>query len=197
MIKVKVKSKGLTMQVINQIRNPEPYLKAVAIEMMPIVANRIHEEGKATDGNPIGTYSKEYMKVRTGNYGNAERYKKGNKRGKLKNSGYYTKTSVQIAADKKAFLDISKEKIARPKYNRNNDTKVIASLTRQLENDYGVVATPNGWAIGFNTKLSFDKARWVENTYKKKIWSFTNQESEMAKEKIKRELQKISSGINT
>lgn len=64
----------------------------------------------------------------------------------------------------------------REENNRSKDTKVIISLTRQLENDYAVIATERGYGIGFNNKHNFDKANWVQLTYRKRIFDMTNSE---------------------
>lgn len=86
-------------------------------------------------------------------------------------------------------------KIREAKYNRTGDTKVIISLTRQLENDYGVIATDNGMGVGFNSGSSpepdpvdskkklisnYDKARYVEKIFGKKIFDMTKEELQEA-----------------
>lgn len=50
----------------------------------------------------------------------------------------------------------------REENKRGADRKIIVSLTRQLENDWAVVATPTGYGIGFNNPLNLQKMRWVE-----------------------------------
>jgi len=71
---------------------------------------------------------------------------------------------------------------ARPNYNRTADTKVILSLTRQMENDLSVVETSGGYGIGYLNPDNLKKARWCEETYKKKILSkLTTEEIELAK----------------
>ena len=69
-------------------------------------------------------------------------------------------------------------KYTRPKNNRSNDPKVILSLTRQMENDFSVVATSGKYGLGFKNDLNFDKATWAEQTYGKKIYALTNSERE-------------------
>ena len=194
MIKIKVSSQLDSVDNVSKLFNPDLYLRPVAIEMIPIMAERIHDRGEDSNEEQIGTYSDAYMVVRTGSYQNAEKLKKGKNAGKQKNAGFTTKTSIQIAADKRVFLDISEMKIKRQAYNRSSDTKVVVSLTRQLENDYAVIGTTTGWSIGFNNKINYQKAEWVEKTYNKKIFKFTPEEREKAKEKINREVQKIING---
>lgn len=72
----------------------------------------------------------------------------------------------------------------RDKNKRNNDTKVIVSLTRQLENDYQVIATPEGYGIGFNNKLNFNKAKWVEERKKKIIFNTSADEKQYIRERL-------------
>ena len=69
------------------------------------------------------------------------------------------------------------------KYNRSKDTKVIVSLTRQLENDWAVIATKAGYGIGFKNKFNLQKARWVE-VKKGVIFSLTTEEQQYASDFI-------------
>lgn len=108
------------------------FLRAVCLSMLPVVHDRIHVNGKAADGSPIGIYSDLYLK--------------------------YT----------------------RPKNNRGTDPKVILSLTRQMENDFSVVADGSRYGLGFKNEVNAQKSEWAEQTYKKKIYSLTNEEKEQA-----------------
>ena len=49
------------------------------------------------------------------------------------------------------------------KKNRENDSKVVLSLNRNLENDTQVVATETGYGIGFNNPENVKKADWLQN----------------------------------
>lgn len=135
-------------------------LRLIASTLTASLHTRVHTEGKDADENPIGTYSDSYMKVRTGNYGNAGQYKSGKNKGKNKNAGVYTK-------------GVNKGQ-ARKKYNRTADKKVILSLTRQMENDLSVceqepIKTQYGYAIGYQNEENYDKAMNLEKKYDKKI----------------------------
>lgn len=165
---------------INKIKDPDYLLRPVAIEIIPQMTRRIHQEGRASDGEKIGTYSDGYMKVRTGNYGNAGVYKSGKKKGQRKDSGTFTKGN--------------RAGQPRPKYNRNADPTVIVSLTRQLENDYALVATDaGGYGIGFNNEINFKKSGWVQETYNKKIFDLSGQEIDYAIDRIN---ELVSEAIN-
>lgn len=50
----------------------------------------------------------------------------------------------------------------RKKHERSDDRKVIISLTRQLENDWSVIATARGYGIGFKNPFNLQKAIWVQ-----------------------------------
>ena len=49
------------------------------------------------------------------------------------------------------------------KKNRENDGKIVLSLTRNLENDTQVVATETGYGLGFNNPENVKKADWLQN----------------------------------
>lgn len=153
----------LKVEQMKQLSNPDQMLRTVAFAVLPELKKRVHVEGKASDGSLIGTYSPGYMKLRTGNYDNADKFKKGKKAGERKNAGVNTKTGK-----------------ARPQYHRTADTKVILSLTRQMENDLSVLAAGSGYGIGYNNKFNFQKSQWNEETYKKDIWELTKEERELA-----------------
>ena len=157
-------------QSFQEMLNPNYLLRPVAIEILPMMTERIHKEGKASDGLPIGTYSSEYMKLRTGNYGNSGKYKSGKKKGEVKDSGVF------VRGDNKGQ--------PRPKYNRSSDTKIIVSLTRQLENDWSVLETPNGYGIGFTNSFNADKLRWVEEMKEKNISDLSQKEIDYAFDRI-------------
>lgn len=151
---------------LKQLGNPETFLRPLCLDLIDLMTKRIHIDGIASDGGAIGTYSPAYMKVRTGNYGNSGRVTRGANKGNLKNAGLISR------GDNKGK--------PRPQYNRSGDTKVIVSLTRQLENNWGVIATPKGFGIGFLNPFNYQKARWVEAQKKKEIFSLTPDERDYA-----------------
>lgn len=165
---------------LQQIRNKEYLLRPVAVNIIPMMRERIHVKGLASDGKIIGLYSDGYMKIRTGDFGNAKKTKAG----KLKDAGTFTDRTIRLNKQTGVFSGEDKVGKPRPKYNRSNDPKVIISLTRQLENDYAVLATANGYGIGFNNDLNRKKSGWVEKTYKKKIFALTKEEKAYAVRKF-------------
>lgn len=53
----------------------------------------------------------------------------------------------------------------REKNNRTADRKVVASLTRQMENDFTVVAAGASVGLGFKNTENFKKAGYIEFMY--------------------------------
>lgn len=72
-------------------------------------------------------------------------------------------------------------KLRQKKYKRTADKKIIVSLTRQLENDWSVIATKSGYGIGFKNKFNLQKARWVEQGKDMKIFSLSASELQHSK----------------
>lgn len=144
------------------LKDQEYLLRPIAFGLIDKMTQRIHVDGKASDGGQIGTYSFGYMQVRLGIFNNSEEVSKGKNKGKIKNSGVISRGKNKGQP--------------RPKYNRTADTKVIVSLTRQLENDWSVIATPKGYGIGFKNPFNLQKMRWVEEGKGKKIGDLTPDE---------------------
>ena len=167
--------KGLVTK-LNPNNLRDKVLRAVANSVFADMKVRIHRDGKDSSGNQIGIYTPEYMKVRTGQFATNEVYKRGAKKGQLKPIGVYTKGKNKGQP--------------REKYNRTNDTKVVISLTRQMENDFAVIHSGKDYGLGYKNSLNRDKVDWVEATYKKDIFKMTEAEKEkaitVATEEIKR-----------
>jgi len=159
----------LKAKLANVIDPQKELFREVVTDLVPMVHDRIHIEGKAANGSQIGSYSNAYMKVRTGNYDNSTRVTRGKNKGKAKDAGTATKGKNAGAA--------------RNKYNRTADTKIILSLTRQLENDYAVIGVEGGYGIGFNNEHNADKARWNDERGHAKVYDLTAEELEYATQK--------------
>jgi hypothetical protein len=85
----------------------------------------------------------------------------------------------QIGTYNKDYLSLR-----RRKYNRTADSKIIVSLTRQLENDWNVIATDQGYGIGFLNPFNFQKARWVEAQKGKKIFFLSPSEQQYVNDTV-------------
>lgn len=148
--------------------NPDAILRTVALAVLPEMKKRVHVDGKDSTGAQIGTYSPGYMAVRTGNFKNAGKVSRGANKGKLKDAGKFTK-GVNTKIFGTVVEESSKVGLNRPKYNRSSDPKIIWSLTRQMENDMSVIATPTGYGIGYLNPENFKKATWLEQRSGKKV----------------------------
>lgn len=169
------------LQQFEQLKDVEYLLRPVVLATIERMHKRIHVDGKAADDSQIGTYSPEYMKVRTGNFLNSPRFSRGAKKGQAKNAGAFTFKTVKVGELRMPSPNTGKQ---RPNYNRSNDTKIIVSLTRQLENDWNVIALENGYGIGFLNQFNAQKAQWVEEQKDKLIFSTTASEETAAIEQI-------------
>lgn len=164
----------LNVQKLQRLADTDQMVRTAATTVLGLMKIRIHQDGRDANNEQIGTYSPGYMKVRTGNYGNSARISRGKNKGSLKDAGVFTKGRNKGAQ--------------RPAYNRGSDTKVIASLTRQMENDEKVIAVRNNvYGIGFSNKLNFDKSQYVEATYHKegKIFSASPNELQAVTDIVK------------
>lgn len=181
-----------TVAQIRALRlNPDPILKACALALLPEVKKRVHVNGQDSSGNQIGTYSEGYMVVRTGNYKDAAKFKRGPKAGKYKDqksqakgdAGKYSGRTIRLDKNTGVFTGTFREGENRETFNRGDSTKVILSLTTQMENDFSVIATDDGYGLGYNNKHNYDKAIWCEETYGKKILTqLTDQELELVEQ---------------
>lgn len=122
------------IEKLKKLQDKEYLLRPVCVDLIDLMTKRIHIDGKASDGDQIGTYSIGYLRLRQ-----------------------------------------------KAPYNRTSDKKVIVSLTRQLENDWSLIATKAGYGIGFKNSFNLQKARWVEGIKEKKIFSMTTSELNYAR----------------
>lgn len=117
MIRVKTNIPIVNANILRKLeilQNREYLLRPVCFDVIVLMTDRIHKQGKKQDGTPIGTYSSTYLRFR------------------------------------------------QDKHRRTSDPMMIVSLTRQLENDWSVIATPKGYAIGFKNEFNKLKAKVVE-----------------------------------
>ena len=199
-----IQIKNNSTQVLNKIANAankklaregiDQMLREVATTLAAEVRERVHEQGLDSNGQAIGTYSTGYMVKRTGSYKNAGK----------NDAGFATKGSKSVFSIKKKKA-VKTKKSKRILYNRTNDTKVILSLTRQMENDFSTGAKnknvskiSGGYGIGWKNEINFKKAEWNETRYKKKIFNLTAGEKDLAlklaNEIIKDKVDAISKG---
>lgn len=119
-----------------KLSDKEFLLRPISFDVIDLMTKRIHIDGKDAGDQPIGVYSKSYLKLR------------------------------------------------QEKFSRKSDAKIIVSLTRQLENDWSVIATEKGYGVGFTNLFNLQKARWVEASKAKEIFSLSSSEQEYVSERI-------------
>lgn len=72
----------------------------------------------------------------------------------------------------------------RPPYNRDSSSKMIWSLTRQMEQDFVPVAENDVYGLGFNNKHNFDKATWLEEKLHPGVYNLSSSEINLVQETI-------------
>jgi len=137
-------------------------LLEIATDLKAEIRKRVHVRGETADGSKIGTYSEEYMKVRTNDF-KSKTVARGVRKGQK-----------------------------RPVHNRDNSRKVILSLTRQMESGLSVIKTEGGYGIGHSNSHNYDKAIWNEERYGKPIWDLSEKEKQMAENIVEKYVRKIN-----
>lgn len=128
-------------EAIRKVQDKEFIPRIVANGLLDIVPFRIHNEGRGSNGQVIGPYSK----------------------------GYY----------------LFRQKAPN---NRDKQPNVVVSLTRQLENDWSVLATTNGYGLGFKNSFNKQKLNWVEEIRNTTIGELTTEEIQYITETVAEEL---------
>lgn len=121
---------------LQKLADPEYLLRPVCLDLIDLMTKRIHQDGNDSTDSPIGTYNKQYLRLR------------------------------------------------ELHYQRSSDPTIIVSLTRQLENDWSVIPTDNGYGVGFKNPLNYQKARWVEVRKLKEIFSLSPSEEAYVEKKL-------------
>lgn len=135
MAAITIQIQGDLLSKFELLLNKEYLLRPLAIETIPLMKERIHENGQASDGSQIGEYANSYMR-------------------------------------------------ARAEAGRGPSRKIIVALTSQLEQDWSVQATDNGYGIGFNNVFNAQKMRWVEEQKGKIIANLSAGEKEYISERL-------------
>jgi len=125
-------------------------LREIAQALTSAIVIRVHQEGKAADGSKIGTYSPEYMRVRTGQVKQTKKEGKGAARKKYNRT---SSTEVILSLTRQMEMDLTTCE--------QNPAKI-----------------PNGYAIGYQNNFNYDKAVWNEQRYNKKILTQLSKEEE-------------------
>jgi hypothetical protein len=155
--------------------------RTVASTALAQLKSRIHEQGKAADGSDIGTYSTKPIYVSVKNNpgrsfglptGKTGRYvfKTGKKAGERHASKYFPGGYNQYKTE----------------IGRNTLGKVNLSLSGQMNNQFTVQPSSNGYGIGWGDTEFTDRAKGFELKYKKKIWALSKEELQLVKDTAKK-----------
>jgi hypothetical protein len=137
--------------------------------------SRIHEQGLAADGEPIGEYSSKPLYVGvTGYHGvnvgaplgktGKTKFKKGKKKGQPHTSRYFEGGYAEFKSDT----------------GLSEGGKVNLTLTRQLASQFSVIETNTGYGLGWTDSELSSRALALENKYGKKIWALATDEKSNA-----------------
>ena len=66
--------------------------------------------------------------------------------------------------------------------------KVILQFTGQMRNDFSVIENNGTLGHGFKNTANFDKSEWVEETYDKEIFKFTEEEERLFTDLLNKKL---------
>jgi hypothetical protein len=146
-------------------------MSQAASSVLPAMSSRIHEQGLSADGDSIGQYSSKSLYVSVGEYPGIAvgtpagktgktKFKKGKKKGQPHTSRYFEGGYAEFKTDT----------------GLSEGGKVNLVLTGQLRDEFGVVATANGFGLGWSDPEKADRAQALETKYGKKIWALTADE---------------------
>lgn len=147
---------------------------------------RIFEKGKATDGSPIGKYSKKeiWIKVPIDGVSNANFEKIGKpkkKKGDTEKKAYPTKETMYFPNGYKEF----KEKSGR------KSNKVNLYLTGDLFLSVKLGQTADKTVIGIVSEEEKEKAEGNEKRFGKEIFSLSNDEKQLYFRTVNKEIEKL------
>lgn len=132
---------------LQSLTDTDSLLRSVAFRMLADTRDRIHNEGLRATGSPIGTYSPEYMKLRTDSY----------------------KSKVYTRGEKKG--------LKRPQYKLLPDTNIIFFLTGAMQNNYKVIAiSDTEYGLGFDIVDEGNKSVWLADRFGSDIWQLSDSE---------------------
>ena len=150
----------------------ESLQRTVGISLLGDVKTRIHENGLASDGTKIGSYSTKPMYVSVkANVGRSfgrpigktglSKFKTGEKKGKDHTSRYFPGGYNQY----------------KTVIGRNQLGSVNLSLSGTLNNQLTLQATERGYGIGWANAELYKRAKALEKKYGKPIWMLTDEET--------------------
>lgn len=140
-------------QIIDQINKLNEFIQSdrnirtALITTLAIQKPRIFVKGLDSNGNEIGTYSKNPISI--------SRKNQARNTGKTYFKGGYSQYHGEIG---------------------KGSSKVILRNTDQMYMDYGLVGSAGKYGFGFQNSENYNKSQWMEEKYKKDIFSLSESE---------------------
>jgi hypothetical protein len=162
-------------------------MRAAAANALAKVKQRIHQQGQASDGGPIGAYSVKPIYISTvtgagkglnthvGKTGKSV-FSTGSKKGQPHTNQYFAGGYGQF----KSALGLS------------DGNKVNLYLTGELCNQLQLLGEPGstGYGLGWTDEQLTERAQALELKYGKKIWALTEEEKAEMMEEVSTEVGK-------
>lgn len=151
---------NITVKVVSAIKS-ERVKKVALTTVLSRHKPRIFESGMAADGSKLGTYSTNPISI--------ARSRQARNTGQTFFKGGYSEYKRAIGKN--------------PGYVNLNDTGQMAS-------DYGLIASGEQYAFGFQNPVNADKMQWMQEKYEKEIAHLSAEEMELLVDVLTDELSK-------
>lgn len=182
MITVKTNIEVVTTALLNKLellRDPRPLLRPVALDVLNLMNERIHEQGKAADDSLIGTYSIGYLKFRSEN-------------GRGKDSKVIASFTRQLSSALNVTATDKGYGIGVLVTGRNAMDNFLNKKNKAKGKEFtlkpGIVRNKKGKKrLLSNNDLIF----FLQKKYKKKIWSPSKSETDFAIGNLKKRVNEI------
>lgn len=148
-------------------------LREIATTQLAEMKSRIFEDGQDASNTAIGQYSVKPIYVNPNN--SPKKFTTKGKTGKSKFADGTPHKTRYFAQGYKGF---------KSEIGRNILGTVNLSLTREFQNKMTIVATNDGWGIGWLEDEKYKRALHFEQKYRKKIFAQTEQEKEITQNVI-------------
>lgn len=160
-------------------------MREVATTMRGEISRRIHSEGENANGGDIGRYSTNPIYVSVA--ANAGR-SFGRPIGKTRKSKF--ETGKKKGQDHRSRYFAGGYNEYKTAIGRNRLGKVNLSLSGQMANQFSIIATSDGYGLGWSNTEMFERARHLEKKYGQ-VWALTPDEKIMSTAIVQNQINKI------
>jgi hypothetical protein len=178
-IKVNINIDEVLKPIVNKLTDLQKgefgnnLLREVATTQLAEMKVRIFEDGQDENNGAIGSYSTKPIYVNPNN--SPKKFTPIGKTGNNKFSDGRPHKTRYFAQGYKGF---------KTEIGRNKTGTVNLSLSRDFQNKMTIIATNNGWGIGWLENEKYQRALHFQNKYQKQIFSQTEQEQEITQKVI-------------